>query len=24
MAVVTRNTRNFARFDGLDVVNPWS
>lgn len=24
MAVVTRNARDFARFDGLDVVNPWS
>jgi len=24
MAVVTRNVRDFARFDGLDVVNPWS
>jgi toxin FitB len=24
MAVVTRDPRDFARFDGLDVVNPWS
>lgn len=24
MAVVTRNVRDFERFDGLDVVNPWT
>lgn len=24
MAVVTRNVRDFERFDGLAVVNPWS
>ncbi|MHB8450473.1 MAG: PIN domain-containing protein [Mycobacteriales bacterium] len=24
MAVVTRNVRDFDRFDELDVVNPWS
>jgi predicted nucleic acid-binding protein len=24
MAVVTRNVKDFARFDGLDVVNPWT
>jgi toxin FitB len=23
MAVVTRNERDFVRFEGLDVVNPW-
>ncbi len=23
MAVVTRNTKDFERFKGLDVVNPW-
>lgn len=23
MAVVTRNTRDFVRFDGLEVINPW-
>lgn len=24
MAVVTRNVKDFERFDGLTVVNPWS
>jgi len=24
MAVVTRNVRDFERFDGIDVVNPWA
>ena len=24
MTVVTRNVRDFDRFDGLEVVNPWS
>jgi|SRR4051812_11495765 predicted nucleic acid-binding protein len=24
MAVVTRNVSDFERFDGLDVVNPWT
>jgi predicted nucleic acid-binding protein len=24
MAVVTRNVKDFARFDGLDVINPWT
>jgi toxin FitB len=24
MTVVTRNVKDFERFDGLDVVNPWS
>lgn len=24
LAVVTRNARDFERFDGLDVVNPWN
>ena len=23
MTVVTRNTRDFTRFEGLDVLNPW-
>lgn len=23
MAVVTRNVRDFERFDGLDVIDPW-
>lgn len=23
MVVVTRNVRDFGRFDGLDVINPW-
>jgi toxin FitB len=23
MSVVTRNVRDFERFDGLDVINPW-
>jgi len=23
MAVVTRNVRDFERFDGLEVINPW-
>ena len=23
MTVVTRNVRDFERFDNLDVVNPW-
>jgi predicted nucleic acid-binding protein len=24
MAVVTRNVKDFARFPGLDVIDPWS
>jgi toxin FitB len=24
MTVVTRNTRDFERFDGLHILNPWS
>ena len=24
MAIVTHNVKDFQRFDGLDVVNPWS
>jgi predicted nucleic acid-binding protein len=24
MAVVTRNIGDFERFDGLEIVNPWS
>ena len=24
MTVVTRNTSDFSRFDGLDVLNPWA
>ena len=24
MTVVTRNTRDFDRFEGLDVLNPWT
>jgi predicted nucleic acid-binding protein len=24
MAVVTRNVKDFERFDGLDIVNPWA
>ena len=23
MALVTRNVKEFARFDGLDIINPW-
>ena len=24
MAIVTRNTNDFERFEGLDVINPWT
>ncbi|TVP73110.1 MAG: type II toxin-antitoxin system VapC family toxin, partial [Nitriliruptor sp.] len=23
MTLVTRNTKDFARFDGLDIIDPW-